>query len=307
MKNTNNEYFLTIIEEGSLSKAAQKLYLSQPSLSQYVKRMEKRLGVELFDHNSSPLKLTYSGERYYEFLLEEQKNEKEILQELKDIKLGNSGRIRLGIAFWRAACFLPEVYPEFNRQYPNIKIDLFEGKSVNFQKELLNGHIDFAVCNIGKDMNYNKFSIEILKNEQILIGAPTNHSYVKSILKNQKNLNGYPKAPLDIFNQLPLILSKDGQNLTYQIQEFFAAKNIEPNILVRTENLTTAINLSVAGMGCVFVPEEGAHVCHRNGEITYFTLDEPELYWKFAVIYRKNEKLSRVCRLFIDFTKQIIK
>lgn len=106
MKNTNNEYFLTIIEEGSLSKAAQKLYLSQPSLSQYVKRMEKRLGVELFDHNSSPLKLTYSGERYYEFLLEEQKNEKEILQELKDIKLGNSGRIRLGIAFWRAACFL---------------------------------------------------------------------------------------------------------------------------------------------------------------------------------------------------------
>lgn len=76
MKNTNNEYFLTIIEEGSLSKAAQKLYLSQPSLSQYVKRMEKRLGVELFDHNSSPLKLTYSGERYYEFLLEEQKMRK---------------------------------------------------------------------------------------------------------------------------------------------------------------------------------------------------------------------------------------
>lgn len=112
---------------------------------------------------------------------------------------------------------------------------------------------------------------------------------------------------MDIFNQLPLILSKDGQNLTYQIQDFFAAKNIEPNILLRTENLTTAINLSVAGMGCVFVPEEGAHVCHRNGEITYFTLDEPELYWKFAVIYRKNEKLSRVCRLFIDFTKQIIK
>lgn len=306
MKNSSNDYFLTIVEEGSLSKAAQKLYLSQPSLSQYLKRMEKRLGVDLFDHNTSPLKLTYSGERYYEFLLEEKLREEQIIQELKDIKQGTSGRIRLGIAFWRAACFLPEVFPEFHRQFPNIQIELCEGKSVNFQKELLDGHIDIAICNIGQDMNYDKFSIEILNNEQILLGAPTNHSYVKSILKNPEIINGYPKATLDILNQIPLILSKNGQNLTYQIQAFFASKKMSPKILMRTENLTTAINLSVAGMGCVFVPEEGAHICHRNGEITYFTLDAPELFWKFAVIYRKNAKLSRVCQLFVDFTKNII-
>lgn len=212
MKNSSNDYFLTIVEEGSLSKAAQKLYLSQPSLSQYLKRMEKRLGVDLFDHNTSPLKLTYSGERYYEFLCEEKLREEQIIQELKDIKQGTSGRIRLGIAFWRAACFLPEVFPEFHRQFPNIQIELCEGKSVNFQKELLDGHIDIAICNIGQDMNYDKFSIEILNNEQILLGAPTNHSYVKSILKNPEIINGYPKATLDILNQIPLILSKNGQN-----------------------------------------------------------------------------------------------
>ena len=129
MKNSSNDYFFTIVEEGSLSKAAQKLYLSQPSLSQYLKRLEKRLGVDLFDHNTSPLKLTYSGERYYEFLCEEKLREEQIIQELKDIKQGTSGRIRLGIAFWRAACFLPEVFPEFHRQFPNILVNIASGIS----------------------------------------------------------------------------------------------------------------------------------------------------------------------------------
>ena len=64
----NYEYFLTIADSGSLTKAAEQLYVSQPSLSQYLKRLESSLGVELFDHKSSPLKLTYIGQRYYNYV-----------------------------------------------------------------------------------------------------------------------------------------------------------------------------------------------------------------------------------------------
>ena len=64
----NYEYFIAIVESGSLTKAAEKLYVSQPSLSQYVKRLESSLGVELFDRTASPLRLTYTGERYYEYV-----------------------------------------------------------------------------------------------------------------------------------------------------------------------------------------------------------------------------------------------
>ena len=61
----NYEYFVAIVDEGSLTKAAEHLYVSQPSLSQYLKRLEASLGVELFDRSTSPLRLTYTGERYY--------------------------------------------------------------------------------------------------------------------------------------------------------------------------------------------------------------------------------------------------
>ena len=59
----NYEYFVAIVEAGSLTKAAEHLYVSQPSLSQYLKRLEASLGVELFDRSTSPLRLTYTGER----------------------------------------------------------------------------------------------------------------------------------------------------------------------------------------------------------------------------------------------------
>ena len=66
----NYEYFVAIVDEGSLTKAAEHLYVSQPSLSQYLKRLEANLGVELFDRSASPLRLTYTGERYYQYVLQ---------------------------------------------------------------------------------------------------------------------------------------------------------------------------------------------------------------------------------------------
>ena len=79
--NHNYEYFLTIAEVGNLTKAAQILYTTQPALSQYLKRLEKSLGVELFDRSTSPLKLTFTGERYYRHVLQLQKMDKELLKE----------------------------------------------------------------------------------------------------------------------------------------------------------------------------------------------------------------------------------
>ena len=303
----NTDYFLAIVEEGSLTKAAERLYISQPSLSQYLKRLETSLNAELFDHSSSPLRLTYTGQRYYEYVLEVKRLDQHIKQEIEDIRNEKSGRIRLGVAFWRGACFLPEVFPEFHRQFPDIRIELTEEKSIMLQKELLDEHIDISIANIGNDMNYDKFSVEVFKRERILFAMPTHHPLTSAILRNAEYVHAWPKFPFSQLEKIPLILTTPGQNLTRQVQAFFAARNISPNILMETSNLTTAINLVACGMGAAFVPEEGAHICHHDGAVTFFTLDDPELTWDLAAIYKKGAYVSHVCRQFIDFSKQLIK
>ena len=100
----NYEYFVSIVEAGSLTKAAERLYVSQPSLSQYLKRLETNLGVELFDRSTSPLRLTYTGERYYQYVLQLMKLDENVRREFQDIQNQISGRLRIGVALWAPAC-----------------------------------------------------------------------------------------------------------------------------------------------------------------------------------------------------------
>ena len=298
--NHNYVYFLTIAEVGNLTKAAQILYTTQPALSQYLKRLEKSLGVELFDRSTSPLKLTFTGERYYRHVLQLQKMDKELLKEFHDIKNDICGRLRLGIALWRGACLLPEVYPEFHEKYPGIEIELFEGRSNQLEAALLHDNIDLAVMNLPHNLNYGKLTCEKIIEEPILLAAPTTHPAIQELLQNCKYHNFYPIAPIDILTQLPLIITKPGQNLTYEIEYFLSRNQLEPQILMDTGNLTTAINLVARNVACAFVPAEGAKVCSHPGLVTFFMVDDPDFHWPLAAVYKKDTYLPKIAQLFIS-------
>lgn len=300
----NYEYFVAIVEAGSLTKAAEHLYVSQPSLSQYLKRLEASLGVELFDRSTSPLRLTYTGERYYQYVLQMMKLDENVRREFQDIKNQTSGRLRLGVALWRGACLLPDVFPTFHQQYPDIHIELTEGRSVQLEAALMNDKIDLAVMNLPRTLDYSKLVSEIVCEERLLIAAPTQHPYVQGLLADCQTLGGYPVAPLELVNHIPLILTKPGQNSTNQVKRVLGKNHMEPDILLETGNLTTAINLAAQGMACVFVPEEGAKVCQHPGAVTYFAVDSPDLVWDLAAVYRKDTYLTRLSQLFIEVMKQ---
>ena len=168
----NYEYFVAIAEAGSLTRAAEILYVSQPSLSQYLRRLESELGVELFNHRTSPLKLTYTGERYYESVKQMMRLEENIKKEFQDIKNQESGCLRLGVAFWRGACLLPDIFPEFHRQYPGIRIELMEDHSDKLALALMNGKLDIAVMNLPHTLDYRKLTSDIIFEERILLAAP---------------------------------------------------------------------------------------------------------------------------------------
>jgi DNA-binding transcriptional LysR family regulator len=300
----NYEYFIAIVEAGSLTRAAEKLYVSQPSLSQYLRRLEDSLGVELFDRTTSPLRLTYTGERYYQYVKQVKQLGENVEREFRDIRNQTGGRLRLGVAFWRGACLLPDVFPAFHEAYPDIHLELREGRSSQLKSALMNDEIDIAVLNFPHSIQYDDLCCEILCEERILLAAPTQHPYTQTLLRNCRLLDGHPVASLDIFDHMPLILTKPGQNLTHAVTYALKKHQIEPDILLETGNLTTAINLAGRGMGCAFVPEEGAKVCLHPGQVTYFALDMPDFVWDFGAVYRRGLYLPQLARLFIDSMKR---
>lgn len=306
MNNINIDYFITIVNEGNLTKASQKLFVSQPSLSQYIHRLEDKLHTKLFNRTTSPLTLTYAGQRYYEYLLQVRDMKKSIEKELLDINQGLAGVIRLGITLWRGACVLPQILPIFFQKYPHIKFEFFEGRGVKVADALRNGELDFAIMNVVQNNIYDDLDYDIITMERILLAVPTNHPAIKRIINKDMLLHGFPTCSLKILNHIPLIFSKPEQHITKAVNYTLSQYNVKPNILLTTENQTTSINLVSSGIGCAFIPEMGAKVCQRPNKVTYLAINLPTLIWPLAAVFKKNSYLPKRCKIFINMAKTIL-
>ena len=118
----SHRYLSAILSAGSISKAAQTLGISQPSLSQFVQRIEKDLGAEVFDRSTRPLTLTESGRIFFEAEKRVAEIREDCRRAVEDINRGGRGRVVIGASEYREMFFLTEVLPVFSAAHPGIEI-----------------------------------------------------------------------------------------------------------------------------------------------------------------------------------------
>ena len=123
MLSKTDYYFLVIAKTGNLNQAAQQLYVSQPSLSKYIQRLETQLGTSLFDRSSSPMRLNESGKIYLQYLRNAIEKEQELLCQIGEINQMIRGTLRLGIPSFCGQCYLPKVLPAFSREFPHVSLE----------------------------------------------------------------------------------------------------------------------------------------------------------------------------------------
>ncbi|MEN6314888.1 MAG: LysR family transcriptional regulator, partial [Clostridiaceae bacterium] len=156
-------YMLKVAEEKSFSKAAKKLYISQPSLSQYISNVEQQLGVRLFDRTTNPLTLTYAGELYEETAKNILYLKDQLLSQMDDIANLQRGHITIGISPFRSTYFLPTILPLFKKNYPGIDVSLAEGTMAELLELAINGATDFSIMTLpipGELMSYDPIMTE---------------------------------------------------------------------------------------------------------------------------------------------------
>lgn len=304
----NYEYFLAITESQNLSQAAEKLFISQPSLSKYLKRLEENLNVELFDHHSSPLKLTYAGERYLEYIGKVSALDKQLQKEFSDIRIQERGKLTLGLAIWRSSCMLPQFLPVFSSRYPNIEIQVVEGKSAFLVNELLKDRLDICIMNPLPSLDYKSLDYEVIRNEKILLAVHKDHPVLTSLYPegvSQPAGDSYPAFDISAIENEQFFLTKSGQNLTITISSFFSRHHMHPGRIFETENLSTAINLAAAGMGFTFIPEAGIISGQFPDNLALFAVDTPPLQWPLAVFYKSSSYTTVAVKRFISILKEL--
>ncbi len=163
---------ITLAEEGSFSRAARKLFVTQPSISQLIKNMESQVGAPLFDRTSTPIRLTAVGLAYYDAAKKIQAIERELENRISEINELKTGSLSIGTTPFRGSYLLPKSLGDFSRRFPGIKLDVVTTNVEELQDLLLSGEIDICI-------ETNIFDPELFYTEEL----STEHYYLVWVRK----------------------------------------------------------------------------------------------------------------------------
>jgi DNA-binding transcriptional LysR family regulator len=287
------KYVLTIAEEKSFSRAAEKLFISQPSLSGYILRVEKELGITFFNRDSIPLTLTYAGERFINVAHEFSALEDRLSREIDDITKNKSGRITVGVSTTRGPYIIPKLFKAFENEYPQVELRLKEGSNENLLKMINNGGIDFAF------VGYADASLEIIqiRNDRVRLAAPRDNPLIQQYVSE-----GVSKVDLTKFYNERFILLHKGQSLRNITDRIFADYKITPLIAYETRSFNTAYQMAIAGLGFIFFPSVISFV---SDSIALFDFDYGTYPYPLLLAHQKNYYLSKPMHRFIELSKEI--
>ncbi|MDL2248530.1 LysR family transcriptional regulator [Tyzzerella sp. OttesenSCG-928-J15] len=290
------EYVLMVAEEKSFSKAAKKLYISQPSLSQYISRIESNLGVSLFNRSSNPLSLTFEGQIYVETAHKIMSMTGEMLKAFDDVKELKKGKLNIGVTPSKSNHPMPSILPFYKSRYPDIEISLTEETSKELEELIVNGHVDIAIMNL--PISNDSIDYEPLMTEKILLCAPPD----QKVLPYEE----FETVDIRMLEKEQFILHKTGLRIRLLANNIFHEAGFKPSVLLETRNIETSIRLAAAGLGFTFAPESAALYSGLQKTPKYYVIGDPPLTWEMTLAYKKDAYVTKAARAFADIAKDVV-
>lgn len=281
------EYVLAIARKQNMTKAAEELYVSQSSLSQYIAKLEQELGTALFERTHNKLILTAAGELYVEAAKKVLQIKKNLYQEIQSVH--NKGHITLGVTSQLGLKMLTVIIPQVKEAYPEVTIEITEGTLTQLVGMLQEENLDCAVMAIADMKALLLDSVTILGEEEILLAVPRSHPFARR----------HPQAAISwdmMFDELKnenFLLSKRGSTLRECIDRIFLDYEFIPNTMFETNSVQTMQAMVAMGIGVTFL---GRSCAEDEGKIRYYSLI-PQTTRNFIYAERKNWNLYDVEKL----------
>lgn len=302
MNDRQLKYILTIVEEGNLTAAAQKLYISQPSLSGLLASIEENLGVKLFDRSTTPMALTYAGNEFVKSANEILAIYSNLQQTLSDIKEGHSGIIKVGCGTSISPYLIPKIIPGFMNMYPKVQIDLFEYDRNTLEQRLITGSLDITINSLTGIGNKYIDYLPLYSEELMLITAKSCQMPCDKDEKQQK-------VDLRNFANEVFVLLKPTHQSRKEVDRIFEKMGVKPNIILETDNSETCLRLAEAGMACTILPVGGVtskHFDYANHNISMHAIDAD--YKRYLCLcIKKDAYRSRIIDAFYEHVTSLIK
>ena len=168
-------YVKTVADERNISRAAKKLYIAQPSLSQSIQRIEESVGTPLFNRTNTGLSLTFAGERYYHMASQILKIYEDFELEISDINDMKTGRIHMGTTNHLGTIVLPQVMKKFRQICTYVELHVSEENTAVLEQLLLSGELDFCIMHAPKKNAHPQIQYDIMNKDPFVIALSPDH------------------------------------------------------------------------------------------------------------------------------------
>lgn len=301
------KYVYEVYKERSFTKAAQNLYISQPSLSARIKKIEEIIGEPLFDRSTTPLQLTEVGKVYIEAAEEITQIEQRVENYINDLAGLKTGNLAVGASTLFAAYVVPSLITQFNQKFPDVHIQLIEGNTAELEEMLGSNALDFVIDNYHYDsILYNK---ELYCEENILLAVPKHFAVNEELgmyqlsyknIKNKNYLNQkYPAVPLGRFADIPFIMLTQGNDTRTRGDRLCRNVGFKPNIVLEFNQQSTAYMASSTQLGATFISDILVSQLPTFENLVYYKLDGEEAKRKVFFYYKTHKYKTRVMEEFV--------
>lgn len=257
-----------ILEQGSVLAASRKLCISQPSLSQYVRRLEADYGITIFDRSVTPWALTEEGRHLIEAQKRIEAIDRECRQFFSDRKCLKTGEICIASTAYRTATLLNPVLAEFKRAYPGIMIRIEEGTTLEAALMVESGRADCGI--VISSMVLPSLDFVPIYRERVLLGLPPSHPYAQA---HPPAKDASEEADFKALDGTTFISMKGGQVFHSYYETLCSKFQIDLPLALETQSILTVPMLISSGLGAALVPSTIAEDCRRRGVALYSTGD----------------------------------
>ncbi|WP_367565295.1 LysR family transcriptional regulator [Lacrimispora sp.] len=287
-------YILTIAQKGNMTKAAEELFVSQSTLSQYLSKLESELGTPLFYRSKGRLSLTPAGHLYIQAAGKVISIKNTLYQNIQN--LDNRGHITVGVTSQFGLEMLIEIIPAFKALYPEVTIEISEAGLPALTKLLLEESIDCGIMALNLTEPFSPDQITILREEEVLLAIPASHPYCRKNRDKPIKIEEFEEN----FGDENILLSKKGSTLRYITDEVLEQTGWIPRTVCETNSISATRSMVAMGIGVTFIGES----CSKERErVAYYSV-APRQTRLNAFVTRKNWILNQAAAGFCENIKK---
>ncbi len=312
---SRKDLIYAVYQEGSISKAAQKLFISQPSLSVMIQKVEDEVGVPLFDRTSKPIRLTEAGQEYIKATEEMLHIEKAFGNYLEASQQLQTGSLTIGSNQLLSSLVLPRYIGQFLSQYPNIRLNLVDDNSVILENMAISGALDLVLDNHPLDRTV--FEQHILRKEQLLLAVPQEFACNQGLEDYQltyqdiltgKHLSQHIKCPeFSVFDGIPFVTMTKQNDTRRRSDEILHEAGIKPKNILELDRLVTLYSFVEQGSAASIVSDTLVQYLQNHGHsVVFYRLNSPHACRELYLSYKRNRYYSKAMEAFCALIQDML-